>query len=44
MVQVVEPVYGMDDGEQLKVVVVVVWMAKAVGLLVELVPWEESPP
>jgi hypothetical protein len=28
-----EPVYDIDDGEQLKVVVVPVWMMRVVGVL-----------
>jgi hypothetical protein len=37
-VHVVDPVYDIDDGEQLKVVAVAVWMFRVVGELVELEP------
>jgi hypothetical protein len=41
---VVDPVYDIDAGVQLNVVVVVVWMDRLVALLVELEAWVVSPP
>jgi hypothetical protein len=37
-VHVVDPVYDIDDGEQPKAIVVVVWMFRVTGPLVELEP------
>jgi hypothetical protein len=40
----IPPFQSMLDGEQIRVVVVVVVMYRVVGLLVELAPWVVSPP